>query len=355
MVAANPNQSLADEISELQDKLKEFQDSARLNDVRDEVQTLQTTINSLPQQISGLRQRGYVFEKDLEGKAAAFNQQWAVLYPNLTNQINLQSSGLTMSLQPVEMQMILVTTTASTGPAASQPLVNSMKSTLDTLESKIEAAQKSINAMYQPLRSQVDPVIQHLKDIDWMLVQLAEAKFQLLSTEGGIMAVKAAWYKSGKEAKDDPEGVLFLTDQRLIFEQKQEIATKKVLFITTAKQKVQQLLFDAPVALVENIQTSKLGFLKNEDNIEIRFASGAPLQMAHFHIWQDCATWLQLINRAKAKDFEAGRAVAVDQEEVAKVKAAPARCPSCGGNINQVVLRGMDSIKCEYCGFVIRL
>ncbi len=355
MVASSPNQQLANDVSALQDKIKEFQDSARLNDVREAVQALQTTISGLPQQIVGLRQRGYVFEKNLETQAAGFNQQWAGVYTTLTNQINTQSSSLLLSLQPIESQMSLITTAVSSGSFAAQSMVNSMKSTLDALDSKITATQDSIKAMYEPLSDQVDPVVNHLKAIDWMLTQLAEAKFQLIATEGGIAAVKAAWCKSGKEAKDDPEGVLYLTDQRLIFEQKQEVATKKVLFIATAKQLVQQQLLEAPVALVSNIQTSKQGFMKNEDHIEVNFASGAPVQMAHFHIWQDCATWLQLINRARARDFDQGRAVALDQAEVEKVKAAPARCPSCGGVITQVVMRGMDSIKCEYCGFVIRL
>jgi len=40
---------------------------------------------------------------------------------------------------------------------------------------------------------------------------------------------------------------------------------------------------------------------------------------------------------------------------VAKVKEAPTKCPNCGGVIDQAVLRGMDSITCEYCGSVIRL
>jgi DNA-directed RNA polymerase subunit RPC12/RpoP len=62
-----------------------------------------------------------------------------------------------------------------------------------------------------------------------------------------------------------------------------------------------------------------------------------------------------LINRAKNKDFDQGRTEAVDQAAVEKEKAAPAQCPSCGGIISTVVLRGMDSIRCEYCGFVIRL
>jgi hypothetical protein len=188
-----------------------------------------------------------------------------------------------------------------------------------------------------------------------MLTQLAEAKFQLLATEGGLEAVKAVWCKSGKEVKEDPDGVLYLTDQRILFEQKEEVVTKKVLFIATAKQKVQQLLFEVPVALVSNIQTSKQGFMKNEDHIEISFAPGAPVRMIHFHIWENCAKWLQFINRARAKDFDQDRAVAVDQSVVEKVKSVPAQCPSCGGAINQMVLRGVDSINCEYCGFVIRL
>jgi predicted RNA-binding Zn-ribbon protein involved in translation (DUF1610 family) len=95
--------------------------------------------------------------------------------------------------------------------------------------------------------------------------------------------------------------------------------------------------------------------LKNEDHIEIAFETGAPVQVAHFHIWQDCAVWQGLINRAKTKDFEAGRAVALDQAAVDKVKSAPTQCPSCGGAITKPVLRGQDSIKCEYCGFEIRL
>ena len=41
------------------------------------------------------------------------------------------------------------------------------------------------------------------------------------------MGVKAVWTKDGKEDKSDPEGTLYLTDQRLLFEQKEEVATKK--------------------------------------------------------------------------------------------------------------------------------
>jgi len=354
MATPSPVQQTADEIRALQNKVSSLQDDVRLAKVRDAVEDLQTKVSSQPQRIATARGRGYVFEKDLEAQAQSYIDSWAMLYPNLQMQINQQSTALINSLRPIEMQMPQLSA-AAFNPAAARGILNTLQSAVSQLESKVSAVESTIRGMYDQFERQVSEFIRHLDQVEYMLAQLAEASFGLLPTEGGIAAVKAVWCKTGKEQKGDPEGVLYLTDQRLIFEQKEEIATKKVLFIATEKQKVQGLQLEAPVALVDNVQTSKAGLLKNEDHIEVRFQPGAPVQSAHFHIWQECALWQGLINRAKSKDFDKTRAVAIDRAEVEKVKAAPTQCPSCGGTITQVVLRGQDTIKCEYCGYVIRL
>jgi hypothetical protein len=67
-----------------------------------------------------------------------------------------------------------------------------------------------------------------------------------MPTEAAVFAVGVVSLQGSKGSPDDPKGILYLTDQRLIFEQKQEIATKKFLFITTEKQKVQKLVFEVP-------------------------------------------------------------------------------------------------------------
>ena len=354
MTTPSPAQEIASEISSLQSKINSLQQSVRLTKARDAVEDLQTTVNGMAQRVATLRTRGYFFEKDLENQAQSFVESWALLYPNLQVQINMQSSVLINSLRPIEMQMPQLAAAASS-PGMARGLLTSLQSAVSQLESKVSAAEQTIEGMYDQFNKQVYTTTKHLDEIEYLVAQLAEASFQLLPSEGGIAAVKAVWCKTGKEQKGDPEGVLYLTDQRIIFEQKEEIATKKVLFVVTQKEKVQKLQLEAPVALVDKVETSKQGFLKNEDHIEIRFASGASVEMAHLHIWQDNAAWQALINRAKSKDFDKGRAVAVDQAAVDKVKAAPTQCPSCGGNITTVVMRGMDSITCEYCGFVIRL
>jgi hypothetical protein len=354
MTVPSPIQQTANDINALKTKIGWLQESVRLTKARDAVEDVQTNIHGMAQRITGLRTRGYVFEKDLENQAKAFTDSWALLCPNVQSQINVQANILMNALRPIELQIPQLSAQAA-NPAVARGLLSSLQAAVGTLESQVSAAERTIEGMYNQFNSQVYAVTKHLDEIDGMLKNLAEASFKLLPTEAGIAAVKAVWCKTGKEQKEDPEGLLYLTDQRILFEQKQEVATKKVLFVVTEKKMVQNLQLEAPIALVEKVDLSKQGMMKNEDHIEISFGSGAPVQMAHFHIWQENTAWQGLINRAKTKDFDKGRAVAVDQAAADKVKSAPSQCPSCGGNITTVVLRGMDTINCEYCGFVIRL
>jgi predicted nucleic acid-binding Zn-ribbon protein len=354
MSELTPLEQLANDISSLKHKVGGMQDNARLKSVRDNVEDLQTTVSGMVQRVKELRTKGYVFEKDLETKAADFARQWGALQASVMSQINSQAAALQNSMRSVDQKMTELGGLQNR-PNAARPLMKTIENELDLLEDKARSAENTINGMYNSFSGQVSSVSSHLNDVEQMLDQLAEASFQLLPTEGGLMSVKAIWCKDVKEKPDDPEGILFLTDQRLIFEQREEIATKKVFFITTETKKVQEVKWEAPVASVTQIQTSKLGLLKNEDHLDLRFGSGAPIQSVHVHIWQPCEEWLMLINRAKAKEFDKTRAIAIDQAAVDKIKALPSQCPGCGANLDQVVLRGQDAVKCEYCGFVIRL
>jgi predicted nucleic acid-binding Zn-ribbon protein len=351
----SPVQQLAEEINSLQSSINSLQEDVRLAKLRDEMATIDNSTNRLTQQILDLRSRGYVFENDLEAKAADLNQRWVNQRPQVEQQINQQANALDMDMRQLASTSSQLAMRSS-NPYAAQPYLAQAKSELAALQSKVSAAENTIQGMYRAFTEDADKINAHLKEIDWMLTQLSQASFQLLPTEAGLMAVNATWIKGGKESKDDPQGVLYLTDQRLIFEQKQEIATKKVLFIATEKQKVQKLQLEVPIVLTQEVKPTKQGMFGHEDHLELSFASGAPVNNAHFHInGQDCNAWQGLLNRAKVKDFDKGRSTPVDKTEVEKVKAAPTQCPICGGAITKPVLRGMDTITCEYCGNVIKL
>ena len=339
-------------IRALQQKVDQLQSDVRLTNLRDAVEDVGSTASGLVERVRSLRARGYVFEKSLEGKAADLEGQWSPLRSRVLGQIDQEAAGLQRDLASVEQLVRQVGAPAGTPPAA-PPLLGQAERAAEALEGKAEAAERSIRGMYDQYQGEVNQLMQHLRRVEWMLTQFAEATFRLLPTEGGIMAVRATWQKGGK---DDPTGILYLTDQRLLFEQKQEIATKKMLFITTEKEKIQELLFEVPVGQIEKVQASKKGLLRHEDHLDLDLAAGGALSSAHFHIdGQRSKTWQGLIGSAMSGDFDRDRAVAVDQKAAEKVRTAPTRCPNCNAPITQQILRGMDRITCEYCGHVIRL
>ena len=353
-----PTQSLAEqvksELQSLQSTVRDLQSSVRMTDIRDRVEDLGTSINGMDRRIKSLRERGYAFERELEKMAADFEREWKGIVPGLEAQIEQEASGLERTLRPLDTQVIQLAGD-NAAPAALRPRLDRLKSQVESLEGRVEAAEKSITGRYDQFNSDVQKLITHLTKLEWMLRELSEASFELLATESGIMAVKAVWARNGKQTKEDPEGVLYLTDQRILFEQKEKVATKKVLFVATEKKLVQALLWESPIALIEGVKPRNEGFLNKDDYIELHFGSGAPFDVIHLHIWQNGEEWKGLINRAKTKEFDKTRAIAIDKAAAKKVKDAPTKCPSCGGAINQAVLRGMENITCEFCGDVIRL
>jgi phage shock protein A len=351
-------QSLAEqvqsEIQSLQSTLGDLQSSVRLTDIRDRVEDLGSTVRGLDRRIESLREGGYAFEKELEGLAKDLVGEWNKIAPGLEREIEKEARSLEEALRPLETQLSLLAGDQGM-PKTLSSRVKRLKSQVESLEGRVEAAEAKVHGSYDQFSSGVDQLKSHLYQLEWMMTEISEASFDLLATESGIMAVKAVWAKNGKQEKDDPEGVLYLTDQRILFEQKEKVTTKKVLFVATEKKLVQDLLWETPVELIEEVKAHKEGFLNKDDYLELTFESRAPFNVLHLHIWQRGDEWKALIQRAKAREFDQNRAITIDEVVAEKVKNAPTKCPSCGGAIKQVILRGMESITCEYCGDVIRL
>jgi hypothetical protein len=351
----DPAQQFAQEMSYLQSELSSLQTKVQLSSPRGALEDLNTKIQGLPRSIQNLRDRNYVFEKGLTDLANSLIGMWGTSYNNVRNYLDQQAFQLTNAIRPIESQVNYAASQAG-NPQYGLSMINSVKANIQTLESSASSVETTASGMYDQIKSEFDALNNHLDKVSWSLDRLGEASFPLLPTEAAIMAVKANWNRSGKEDNEDPQGILFLTDHRLIFEQNQEVAMKKVLFITTEKKKVQQLLLETPVNLFADIKANKGGFFKNEDFVIVNLGHGAPVPSAQFHVFgQDCTEWQALLKRAGDFEFDKDRIVPIDQTEVDKVKAAPTVCPACGGAITKPVMRGQDTITCDFCGNIIRL
>lgn len=330
----------------LQSQWGNLQESLLLTSVRTEAEDITTTLSMLPTEIAQLRTRGYVFRSFLERKIGVLAEQWEEMHERVSREVARHQRELKQEADDVENAL-----REAMGGRASQ--VARAESALEALERKVKAARSSAEALYSTLQENVDQAHTQVKDIRWLLDQLGEAGFQLHPAEDPITACKAQYMETKKEG---PEGVLYLTDERLIFEQKEDVATKKVLFITTEKEKVQELVFAVPVGQIEEVKTQQKGFLGHKEMMEVLFAPEADLSGATLRLrGANNEEWAGLIGRVKSGEIAKERTRPKDEATVEAARAVPTKCTTCGATLSVEITRGMREITCEYCGSVIRL
>lgn len=353
--SVSPAEQLHKDINSVSLTIQSLQNKVTLASILDETEDIQTKVTGLKQQISNLRSNGYIFEKMLEENAVDLQKKWQAIQSGVKMKEYQESSSLKTDLRTIESQFTLVQTNKNNIPYASKILAG-LNVRVKNLEDKTTAVERTIRGMYDQLNSDLGKFLSHIKIIEQSFKDLNETCFKLLAQENLIQAVKAVWTKDGREDKNDPEGILYITDQRLIFEQKEEVATKKVLFITTERKLLQECLFEFPVAAIQTIKATEQGLFKNKDFLDLSLSSDAPYHQIQLHIiGQDSGDWNSIINNVLNGTYHKDRTIPIDETVIEKIKNAPTNCPNCNGAITTVILRGMDQIKCDFCGTIIRL
>ena len=334
-------------VDELQAQLGDLQGSLLLTHVQDDMEEIETALAVLPAEIEELRTRGYVFRSFLENKINVLAEQWEETHSRVSREVNKHVRKLEQESNEAESAL-----RQATSGRASQ--VARAESAIETLERKVRAARSATEAMYETFQQNVNQTKSQVEEIRWLLDQIDEASFQLHPAEDPVAACKAQYLEREDEG---PEGLLYLTDERLIFERKEEVATKKVLFITTEKETVQEFIFETPIGQVDEVKASdKKKFLSRKEMLELFFAPEADLSGATLRLINaQNEDWAQLISRVKSGEIARERTQPKDEAAVEAVRAAPTKCPTCGATLSVEIVRGMQEITCEYCGSVIRL
>lgn len=337
-------------------RFNDLQPKIMLTSANGDLEDIETAINAFPANLENIRTRGYVFKSYLEKKIETLTTQWRDLRPRVETAIRTQADTLQRDATQVQ-------NTLNRGQSAA--------TALSALESKAEAAGRTLSGMYDTLDTNVDQTQQQIDDVSWTLQQVEQASYGFTPTEAPVEAVPANWKKPGDP--DGVEGVLLLTDQRLLFEQKEEVATKKVLFVTTAKEKLQSLQWQVPVAQIAQAVGSKKGFMSKDDYLTITCANeaallkadnspmyvegvGGAVRTAEIHLRGETGeAWQGFIGRVKSGDIDKERTVPVDAAAAAAVANAPTKCTTCGATLAETILRGQTEITCPYCGSKMRL
>jgi predicted nucleic acid-binding Zn-ribbon protein len=300
--SAHPDISM--DVSSLQSTLTDLQSRSDFGDIASDISNLDNTINHVLNLLESARDKGYVYQADMEDIAYDAVDRWQTVRGKVEEAIVQQTQIAQGSLDDLNPHIKRLNANLRSPTAASSALKTAQDQANQVLWD-IQQAENTIENNYDDIESDIRQLNSRLTTIHWALDQLSEASFNLEEGEDLVMAVKNRW---DKEGKDDPEGVLYLSNERLIFERKEKVATKKVLFVTTSSELVQETLFAQALDTIKHIKAQSKGLFGHQDFMEVEFSDGNFGKLSLHIDGQDSEEWVTLIQRAKSGEIEKERA-----------------------------------------------
>jgi len=298
--------SLQTSVMTVQSALERLQSTASLQALHEDIARMDERLNRVVDLLESAREKGYAFQGDLDESAYRLVSAWQSIRPQVEQAIPAQAAALQARVNALSGPVAQLNAVLR-NPAAAQPHLQQVESQINVLEREALSASAAIQSQYSDISGQLSTLENRLREIHWALDQLAQAKFSLQQGEDLVMAVRARW---DKEGKDDPEGVLYLTNRRLIFERKEKLAKKKVLFITVASELVQEVLIDQPVEAVKDLKAMNKGLFGYQDYLQVAFAAGSLGSVALHLDGQDSKAWDALVRKVQNGAIEQERAAA---------------------------------------------
>ena len=344
---SSPNEETQAEIEALKRNFDRLAQSAELADVHETINRIDEGLSSYPVELRELERRGYLHSRGLHEQLRALKGQWRQGKPRLERLLTEQRESLKSRVSSTRRLLVRARSGRSTA-------VSSAQDAIETLDDKLDDGKRLLRSHYDDVESELRSIGATLRRITKMLDHLdASPDIRLRNGEGPLLAVEAEWHRDGDEG---PKGLLYLTDQRLLFEQKEEVVTKKRFgFLKADSEIVHKLWLDIDVADIASVKDKEEGgFLGigKDDILEITGSGDASISRARFHLdGQDSADWRAQIRRIQAGEMAAERHEAA-REEAATEASFPTQCPNCLATLPEAH-PGASRVVCEFCGTAV--
>ncbi len=253
---------LAVKINQLKQTLEGLTERLELPDLTEAVESLIDDVKKLPEKLREIRDRGFLFEVELENKVDELVRQQNELEDQLKAVIEKHIPILRETVDQAKQQFANLENHTA---LAQQKHIPNIENLLTESGEKLDAAAGPITELRDKLSTAISQINSRFYQINWMMEQKEEASFDFQPNEAVFLAAKAEWVATGK-GKQDPDGILFLTDQRMIFEQKEKVGKKLGMFGGKEEQEVE---WEFPISAIEGVETENKGLLGGKDMLHL--------------------------------------------------------------------------------------
>lgn len=341
--------TLEQKIDGLRQKYHTLSDKISMADITRKLGDVATEIAGLPGEIAEVRKRGYAFAGYLERKTDVLKEQWESVRQQVQEIINHEIDRVQSQFD--ELAGMWKRLEVVSAEKSREQNYNLIRMSVDTVERAIDSARQRIEGLYGNVPENISQTKTQLQQIKKYLGRADESTVAWKPAEAIFIAMEAEWRQSGK-GKKDPDGILFLTDQRLIFEQNEKVGGR----FGFGGEKVQEVLFETPVGTISEVKSEDKGVFGQTDLIHLKLSSGDYAEVT-FEVKEggiDSKWYVQQLNRVISGEIDKERAIPVDEAAAQAAREAPTVCSTCGATLPGVT-RGMTEITCQYCGTLVRL
>lgn len=340
------------EMQHIQAQFARLESAAQLPDIYNTIGEIDHQLVQLPIDLERLRTRGYVHSGHLEDQLEALDDRWDKIRAQIENALQSHARELDQEMDQVERQLSRITRRVNAST------VKTAENAVEQLDNQIDTARSAVSGLYDDIEMELDRIAYQIRRYSQMLDSIDDSpSIKMREAEAPLLLVEAEWQKDGDEG---PDGILLLTDQRLLFEQREEVVTKRRFGLFKAESEmVQKLQLDISVHDIQKVEHERTGgFLGmgKDDMMRIVCKATAPLSRANFHLkGQRSEEWASMIKLVQTGDIDEQRADEYEEEVgLAEETAAafPDSCPNCFANV-PVQPRGIVAYTCNFCAAVI--
>jgi hypothetical protein len=225
-------------------------------------------IDAFPAQLESIRAQGYDFGRDVAGEIEALGARWAALAADASAAGEARATAISARL--TELKSAADALSISEGLAA-QIQANKLLEFLAPLQAEMADMTAEAERVAAGIAPDVEALAARLAALDSYVKRTEEASFAFNAGEAVYIALEVEW-KKGKHAKEAAEGVLYVTDQRVIMEQRE----KQGGFMGLGGKMVQTVLWQVPLVAIRQVTALSAEPPASAQQVHMHFEEGGP-------------------------------------------------------------------------------
>lgn len=333
-------QRLRDRLSSVQSSIGQLTGRLSFSDELRAVTDAHSSLRDLSSRLASGRARGFVYQSELEYVLQDAGTKAEEALNTTRSEAERAASALRSRVEELHGRAFSPRLTRGVPDEGQIDWLDQQYSSLD---SAMDEASARIKELARPFTELIEEAEQGIKRMTFTLDLFGDASFQQAPDEAPLVALKAKYRDAPGGEK---EGVLFLSNQRIRFEGREEkVLERKFLVFASKTEIIKTLFIDEVIGHVASTEASQEGVVFKDEILTIRWGRGGKAAIELLE-GESAEAWSTVIGYIISGEIEQTRIASASPNQAPLT--FPEHCANCGAPLPAPV-KGQQTLACSYC------